>query len=93
MSVYMLQASQATLKQSGTPNQQPDPQYLTVSLLPEPSRPTPPGPPPFVGASSMFPLGIVPAGLNHLGAIPPGHYPVGQIPFLFPLREFFCTCH
>jgi len=32
----------------------------------------------------MFPLGIVPLGLKCPRAIPLGHYPTGQIPFLFP---------
>jgi len=89
MSVFMLQASRATFKQSGTPDQQPAPQHPIVALPAEPFGPTPPGPPPFVGASLMFPPRTVPLGLNHLGAIPPGHYPVGQIPFLFPPPRVF----
>jgi len=41
MSVCMLQASQAALKQFGTSNQQPAPQHLAVAILAEPSRSTP----------------------------------------------------
>jgi len=79
MSVCMLQASLAILKQSGTPDQQPSLQHLDVALPSETYGPTPLGPPPFVSASPMFPL-----GLNHPGADLPGHYPAGHIPFLFP---------
>jgi len=42
-----------------------------------------------VGASPMFPPGTVPPGLNHAGDIPLGHYPTGQIPFLFPSPGVF----
>ena len=66
MSVFMLQASQTALKQSGTPDKQLAPQHLVVALLDEPSRASLPGPPPFVGASTMFLPGTVPPDLNHL---------------------------
>lgn len=53
---------------------------------------TPQGPFPFVGIShNPFPPGTVPLGLNHLRVVPLGHYPSGQIPFLFPTLRFYFT--
>lgn len=89
MSVFMLQVSRAALKQSCTPDQQSAPQHPVVALPDEPSIHTPIGPPPFVGASHMFPSRKVPPSLNHPGAIPLGHYPADQIPFLFPPLRIF----
>ena len=49
----------------------------------QPSRPSPPGP--SIGTHEPFYRpGMVPPGLNHSGAVPPGHYPSGQISFLVP---------
>jgi len=56
----MLQESRTALKQSSTPDQQPTLYHPFVALLAKPSRPTPPGPPPFVGTSPIFPLGTIP---------------------------------
>lgn len=33
----------------------------------------------------------IPLGLNHYGEVPPGHYPFGQIPFLFPPPGVYST--
>lgn len=69
----------------------PFPQYPTVTISAEPSGSTLPRPPPFLGASPLFPLGTIPPGINHPGDVRPGHYLAGQIPFLFPLIIFFVS--
>ena len=89
MSVFMLQASRDAFKKSDTFDQQPASHDPDVSLLAEPFGPTSPGPPPFVGASPMFPLGTIPLSLNHPRVVMSGHYPIGQIPFLFPSPGIF----
>lgn len=58
--------------------------WSLTGKMPIKFQPCPPGPYPFVGASPMCPPRNVPPGLNHPRAIPPRHYPTGQIPFLFP---------
>ena len=51
----------------------------------QPSEPSPPGPSPSVGTyEPLYTPRMVPPGLNHLGVVPPGHYPFGQILFLAP---------
>jgi len=67
-----------------TSDQQSTPQHFVVTISAESSRSTHQGPPLFVGASPMFPPETVPPDLNHPRVVPPGHFPIGQIPFLFP---------
>jgi len=85
----MLQASWVSQRKSGTYDSQPSPQHPAITISTEPTGSTPRGPPPFVGTSSLFPLGTVPPDLNHRGDVLPGHYCASQIPFLFPPLGIF----
>ena len=71
--VCIMQSSQAALKQPASASQQ--------LRSPQPA----PSPSPTVGSHEpLYPPRMVPPSLSHLGAVPPGHYPYGQIPFLTP---------
>ena len=65
---------------SGSPNY-----HILMMSSDQPSQPSSLGPSPSAGTHEpLYPPGMVPPSLSHLGAIPPGHYPSGQIPFLAP---------
>ena len=68
-----MQSSQAALKKPASASQQ--------LRSPQPAS----SPSPVAGFHEpLYPPGTVPPSLSHLGAIPPGHHPFGQIPFLAP---------
>ena len=71
--VCMMQSSRAALKQPASASQQP----RSLQLSPSPS--------PATGSHEpLYPPGIVPPRIIHLGAVPPSHYPSRKIPFLAP---------
>ena len=82
----MMQSSQAALKRPASASQQPPrPSQPTPSPSIQPSGPPPPGPSPTAGIHELlYPPGMVPPGLNHIGAVSPSHYPFGQISLLAP---------
>jgi len=84
-SVFMLQASRATHKRVALPSQQSVPSHPVVPDSTMLNSTTPQGPPHFAGVSpNIFPLRSVAPTLKHSGVSPLGHYPFGQILFLFP---------
>ena len=92
--ICMIQSSQAALKRPASASQQPPPcpPHPAPSHSSQPAGPPPSGPPPTAGIlEPLYPPGTVPPGLNHLGDVPPGHYPAGQIPFLAPPPEYFLS--
>ena len=95
--VCMMQSSQAALKRPASASQQPPPRppQPAPSHSSQPAGPPPSGPSPTAGIPEpLYPPGSVPPGLNHLGAVPPGHYPAGSDTFPgSPSRSLFCPRH